>query len=113
MHCLSRHESCVRPEEKHKSPKKYSLAVVLKIAAFLFFCGIISLMRETRAEAIRQLSRDLDRIMIFPNGKEYYVYSSNTFFVKKKRGGADMRYLVEVDNDGNITSRRPFEILSD
>ena len=73
--------------------------------------------RQTRAEAEAELAMNLDLVVIFPNGKKFFAYVNGEYFMPKDSkdddSGADISFLYKIDKNGDVVSRRPFDVFSD
>lgn len=67
----------------------------------------------TREEAEEMLLRNLDLVHMFKNGKGYYVFSDDEYFEMDENGNADISHTVTLDEEGNIISSKPFDIMAE
>lgn len=73
--------------------------------------------RQTRAEAEAELALNLDHVVIFPNGKKFFEYAGGEYFIPKDAmdddSGADISFLYRIDKNGDVVSKRPFDVFTD
>lgn len=68
---------------------------------------------STREEKEEMLLRNLDLVLAFENGKEYFDYADGEFFEMDENGNADISHTVTLDKKGNIVSSKPFDIMAE
>jgi hypothetical protein len=90
-------------KEEEKATKDYCCVSAVKGTA----------LAHTTKQAEEELLRNLDRIEIFPNGKNYFVYCNDEYFEIRGEDKADLSHLVKVDSNGNVISKRFFAITEE
>ena len=70
----------------------------------------------TKEQQEEELLRDLDRVELFPNGKSYFVYANGEYFMAKddkaEDSEADLTFLVKVNTNGDVISKRKFDVVA-
>lgn len=66
----------------------------------------------TREEAEETLLRNLDLVHMFENGKGYYAFSDDEYFEMDENEEPDISHTVKLDEEGNIISSKPFDIMA-
>lgn len=73
--------------------------------------------RQTKAEAEAELVMNLDLVVIFPNGRRFFEYAGGEYFMpqdpKDEDSGADISFLYKIDENGDVVSKRPFDVFAD
>lgn len=73
--------------------------------------------RQTRTEAEDELVMNLDRVVIFPNGRRFFEYADGEYFMPKypkdEDSGADISFLYRIDENGDVVSKRSFDVFKD
>jgi hypothetical protein len=69
----------------------------------------------TKEEMEDHLLSALDIVQIFPNGKSYFEYANDEYFMAKddkaENPEADLSFLVKVNKNGDVIGKRKFDIL--
>ena len=71
----------------------------------------VSSAMPSREEAEEMLLRNLDLVHMFKNGKGYYAYSDDEYFEMDENEVPDITHTVKLDEEGNIISSKPFDIM--
>ena len=66
----------------------------------------------SRGEAEEMLLRNLDLVHMFKNGKGYYAFSDDEYFEMDENEEPDISHTVKLDEEGNIISSKPFDIMA-
>ena len=73
--------------------------------------------RQTRAEVEAELAINLDCVVIFPNGRRFFEYVDGEYFMPKdpkdEDSGADISLLYKIDENGDVVSKRSFDVFKD